>query len=941
MRRSRTWLVVLVLVVLLASGVAVAYLVLPGFLKSRLEAAFTRFERRTGVSVAVSEVMPDLSGRIALPSVSLSWRGREVVRLERVAIALDPLSFVYGAGVVESIHIDRVALDVDDPEGELWHAFRSQGGEPPATGPASGEAPASEPAEPPSDEPGAGTSGGHRLPLVRLAEIDALSGVLSFRGNSFNLASGKARAELVSWMVDAPEYLLEAALGFSDENAVHATLTLSRGRAKGSVAFDTPRTFHVKDHDVSFKAIHLDLPGRLGVEEVDVPGLLQVERVAIPFRGFSGGLAAVARAALREPVVVTRPRLFIDPATFGLLVDQGVSVARRVRGQASDAPAPAERPADGAPAAAPSGVTPPAPALPPLPPGVKVDPDSRRFHEALRGALLGGVLRLEALVARAGTVGDLLPIRDLTVQDGEVRFDEALLRDNPVLSNVTHLDSRITRDDDGTFEAQLEYESGGARLYRDRLRYHRDASGSVSASIRLAHVPAYPFQDLLPAALIVDKGTSIQGLDLGLDVDAVRRTATLSARAEISGFHVYDERVSSFDLRDLSVKADVAVRVDFDPARVVIERGDLEVSRLPFRLTGQVTDLVTCPKAEVHFALPRIGLADLLARVPRGLLPLMGDAQVAGDLEVTIDAGFDACDLTTLAYEVKPITNGIEVTSLGSLIDFKAVQGRFTKEIAEGKDEKTGKEVITTREFGPGTPGWTPLPLIPPDFVKVVTTTEDGSFFDHEGFSKTQMRKALIQDLQKLRFYRGASTISQQVVKNVFLTREKTVSRKLQELIITWQMEETLEKDQILELYANVIELGRDVYGLKEAARHYFCKRPRDLTLLECLFFSSILPNPKKFDDDFHHTKGKVSEGWRRQLEALLEIMVKREKITPEEKELQAPYEIRFHQGECDLPMEIDPVPGLAPVDGQALPRVGAPPTPGSGGETNDPEIED
>ena len=936
MGRSRTWIVLLGFVVLLASGVAVAYLVLPGFLKARLEAAFSRFERRTGVAVVVDQVTPDLSGRISLPSLRLSWRDREILRLEGVAVTLDPLSFLYGAGVVESIHVDRVAVALDDPEGELVRALSGSAAAPAGTDPSTSRGPgndANEPAPAPSGAPAVS-----RLPLVRLAEIDALSGTLSVRGNAFALAHGKARAELVSWMVDEPEYLLEASLGFADENAVRATLKLSRGRAKGSVAFDTPRTFHVKDHDLSFKAIHLDLPGRLGVEEVDVPGLLQVERVAIPFRGLSGGLGAMARAALGEPVVVTRPRLFVDAATFGLLIDQGVSVARRVRGEEP-------MPAQGAPPAAVAAPLPPDPDrvdadVVPLPPGVKVDPDSRRFHTFLRGALLGGVGRLEALVRRANGAGELLPIRDLTIQEGEVRFDEALLRDNPVLSNVTHLDSRITRDDEGTVEADLEYESGGARLYRDHLRYRRDASGSLSASIRLAHVPAYPFQDLLPASLIVDKGTSIQGLDLGLDYDAARRTATVSARAEISGFHVYDERVSSFDLRDLSIKADVAVRVDLDPARVVVERGDLELSRIPFRVTGQVTNLATCPKSELHFALPRIGLADLFARVPKGLLPLMTDAQVAGDLEVAVDAGFDACDLSTLAYELKPITNGIEVTSLGSLVDFQAVQGRFTKEIAEGKDPKTGKEIVTTREFGPGTPGWTPLPLIPPDFVKVVTTTEDGSFFDHEGFSKTQMRKALIQDLQKLRFYRGASTISQQVVKNVFLTREKTVSRKLQELIITWQMEETLTKEQILELYANVIELGRDVYGLKEAARHYFCKRPRDLTLLECLFFSSILPNPKKFDDDFHHKKGKVSEGWRRQLEALLEIMVKREKITPEEKELQAPYEIKFYKGECDLPMEIDPVPGMVPVEG-APTKVGAPPVPGGGDETNDPEIED
>jgi hypothetical protein len=921
MGRSRTWIIVLIVVVLLASGVGVAYLVLPGLLKSKLEGVFARLHQRFGVAVVVDQVSTDFSGRISLPTLRFEWRGRSIASVDGVTVELDPLSFLYGAGVIESIVVDRVALALDDPEGEL--AQQLFGRAPPTEG----EAPAREATPPRSSEP----APGFRLPLIRLAEVRELSGALTYRENTLRFEGGRVRAELVSWIVDAPEYLLEGSLTFDDANEARAQVTLARGKARGSISFSTPRAFHVMGRDLSFRAIHLDLPGRLGVEEVEIPGLLQIERVAIPFHGFSGGLAGMVRAALDEPVVVTRPRLVVDAEAFGRLLDEGSSVARRMRGEGS-----AETPRE---ALGPTAPPPPAPTLPPLPDGVKVHPDSQRFQSFLRGALQGASVRLEAALKRANAVGLELPIRDLTIKDGEVRFDDALLRDNPALSNLTRLDSHVTRDDAGVFEAVLEYETGGSRLYKDRLRYRRDPAGSLSASIRLAHVAAYPFQDLLPAAVIVDKGTSIRGLDVGVEYDAARRTATVAVRAEVTGFHVFDERISSFDLRDLTFGSDLSVRFDFEAARVVVERGDLEFSRIPFRVTGQAVEIATCPKVELHVALPRIELAQLFQRLPRGLLPMLADARVSGDLEVGLDAGFDACDLTTLTYDVKPVTNAIEIESLGERVDFKAVQGRFLKEIVEGKDEKTGKDIVTTREFGPGTPGWAPLSLIPPDFVKVVTTTEDGSFFDHEGFSKTQMRKALIQDLQKLRFYRGASTISQQVVKNVFLTREKTVSRKLQELIITWQMEEKLEKDQILELYANVIELGRDVYGIKEAAQHYFCKRPRDLTLLECLFFSSILPNPKKYDDDFHHKKGKVSEGWRRQLEALLEIMVKREKITPEQKELQAPYEIKFHEGECDLVLEIDPVPGMAPVEGHAPGTIqGEPVRPD---EPSDPEIED
>jgi membrane peptidoglycan carboxypeptidase len=119
-------------------------------------------------------------------------------------------------------------------------------------------------------------------------------------------------------------------------------------------------------------------------------------------------------------------------------------------------------------------------------------------------------------------------------------------------------------------------------------------------------------------------------------------------------------------------------------------------------------------------------------------------------------------------------------------------------------------------------------------------------------------------------------------VKNLFFVeREKTISRKVQEAVITWQIERSLSKQQLLELYLNIIELGPKIYGIKAAAQHYFNRGPIDLTLLQAIWLGSIVPNPRAFYHQFRD--GKVSDTWRTYLCWIGSVMVTREKVTAEE----------------------------------------------------------
>jgi monofunctional biosynthetic peptidoglycan transglycosylase len=126
-----------------------------------------------------------------------------------------------------------------------------------------------------------------------------------------------------------------------------------------------------------------------------------------------------------------------------------------------------------------------------------------------------------------------------------------------------------------------------------------------------------------------------------------------------------------------------------------------------------------------------------------------------------------------------------------------------------------------------------------------VILAEDASFYKHEGIDVKAIKEAIKYDLEKKSFARGASTITQQVAKNLFLSREKTLTRKAKELYLAKRMEQELTKGRIIELYLNVVELGPMVYGIGHGARYYFGKPPAQLTPRECAFLAAMLPGPR------------------------------------------------------------------------------------------------
>jgi monofunctional biosynthetic peptidoglycan transglycosylase len=142
---------------------------------------------------------------------------------------------------------------------------------------------------------------------------------------------------------------------------------------------------------------------------------------------------------------------------------------------------------------------------------------------------------------------------------------------------------------------------------------------------------------------------------------------------------------------------------------------------------------------------------------------------------------------------------------------------------------------------------WVRFAHISPHLARAVLIAEDDKFWSHSGFDVDAIEKALERDLKEGRFRFGGSTISQQLVKNLYLSPSKHPARKLAEAVITWRMERTLSKKRILELYLNVAEWGDAIFGAEAAALHYFGKSSSALSPREAARLAAVLPNPRRY----------------------------------------------------------------------------------------------
>lgn len=152
-------------------------------------------------------------------------------------------------------------------------------------------------------------------------------------------------------------------------------------------------------------------------------------------------------------------------------------------------------------------------------------------------------------------------------------------------------------------------------------------------------------------------------------------------------------------------------------------------------------------------------------------------------------------------------------------------------------------------------PSYVRLNQLPQSLVDLLVLSEDSRFWTHQGFDFEEIQKSLQENVTHGHYKRGGSTLTQQLAKNLFLTKEKTLIRKFREALITIKMESTLSKKEILEKYLNVVQFGPGIYGVKAAAQFYFEKRASELDIEESAFLIMLLPNPILYSQSFFNKR--------------------------------------------------------------------------------------
>lgn len=225
---------------------------------------------------------------------------------------------------------------------------------------------------------------------------------------------------------------------------------------------------------------------------------------------------------------------------------------------------------------------------------------------------------------------------------------------------------------------------------------------------------------------------------------------------------------------------------------------------------------------------------------PLGLFESLEGIQVRGKLRYNLNFHLDTSIPDSVKFSSTLTPTDFKIVKWGKT-DLQKINGDFVYTPYEyGKPMRN----IT---IGPSNANFTRLDDISPNFKNALLTSEDPSFFRHHGFVEESIRKSIAVNFKEKRFKRGGSTISMQLVKNVFLSRQKTLARKAEEILIVWLIENNrlVSKSRMLEVYFNIIEMGQNVYGIGEASRHYFGKSPSELTIGEGIFLANIVPKPK------------------------------------------------------------------------------------------------
>ncbi|HSD90668.1 MAG TPA: transglycosylase domain-containing protein [Kofleriaceae bacterium] len=365
---------------------------------------------------------------------------------------------------------------------------------------------------------------------------------------------------------------------------------------------------------------------------------------------------------------------------------------------------------------------------------------------------------------------------------------------------------------DANLEARGFLDDGGVPRSISAELSHRDG---FALSVRGDRVPLAPFAALLPHSLLVT-GARATG---ELTVRRAHDTVQLAVDGSVAGLRI-DHKTIAPD--PVPVDARVTASVTVSPQAIAVDNARLFLGDTQWSASGWLRRGSPL-SGQLDVQLAPADCMDLVHAMPveiRG--PLDGIAMtgtLGGHARLSIDLA-------------APIGEGVELdTSLANSCEVTA----------EPPAANVGTLIIDRSELPDS---WVSLSRLPRYVPDAFVSAEDGRFWTHAGFDVEQIARSFEIDLRDRKISRGGSTISQQLIKNTFLTQRRSFDRKVQEAVLTWRLEARLEKRTILERYLNIIELGPRMFGLRSAAGYWFGRSPRELTLKQAAFLAALTSEP-------------------------------------------------------------------------------------------------
>jgi hypothetical protein len=472
-----------------------------------------------------------------------------------------------------------------------------------------------------------------------------------------------------------------------------------------------------------------------------------------------------------------------------------------------------------------------------------------------RFADLARALRPDKLRATSVGSGHDAPAPPVVAFSGlEVRLEGSPSRLPPVvfgpLSGRIHLDrlgerthASIATEGPGRAEGAIEITWGG---------------GPGALQIRLHGLGA----EALPESLRADLPFELRAGAVDLSFEAPHLLEALSqGEGQLTlatrNLVVFAERLAPEPVGPLSVHIASRVRWDAGARTVALVEGTVALDDAGRAAVKVALSIAARPEPHFEFALraTSVDWRVLTASLPPTLAPprgapglvgiLAGALTIAGPLRRPAAWRLDG--EVDLSHLTPALANGGPDLARSFVYEAFLTRG--------------GRRHVT---IGPENPAFVPLGELPNHLVRAVLESEDAGFYGHKGFDLAEVQEALANGGR----LRGASTLTQQLAKNLFLSRERTLSRKVREALATVALEVAVGKRRILEIYLNLAEWGDGVNGIGEAAQHWFGKDARAISPKEAALLATVIPNPVRYE--MYRRRGALTPAWEARVSELL-----------------------------------------------------------------------